>query len=91
MNERALSMAYAEFSQPVKHRTEFYIHSSNGTPVSDRFVHGQLPKLSRGDSVDLYGAEMIVKNVTMKVWPDRPDHGEQAECIMRYDLWRVHD
>ncbi|MGW7492134.1 hypothetical protein [Streptomyces sp. NPDC054786] len=84
-------MAHGEFDQPVKHRTEFYIHSSNGTPVSDRYVHGQLPVLSCGDSVDLYGAEMIVKKVTMKVHPDRPDYDEQAECIMRYDLWRLHD
>ncbi|MFF7411617.1 hypothetical protein [Streptomyces lydicus] len=84
-------MAYSEFNQPVKHRTEFYIHSSKGTPVSDRFVHGQLPVLSRGDSVDLHGAEMIVKKVTMKVHPDRPDQGEEAECVMRYELWRLHD
>ncbi|MEV5770108.1 hypothetical protein AB0L49_02390 [Streptomyces antimycoticus] len=84
-------MVHAEFSQPMKHRTEFYIHSSDGAPVSDRWVRGQLPVISVGDSVDLYGAEMIVKKVTMKVHPDRPDHGEQAECIMRYDVWRLHD
>lgn len=84
-------MRQAEYSQPVNHRTEFYIHSSNGTPVTDRCVHGQLPTLSVGDSVDLYGAEMIVKKVTMKVHPDRPDHGEQAECTMRYEIWRLED
>lgn len=84
-------MPYAEFNQPVKHRTEFYIHSSNGTPVSDRVVHGQIPVIAVGDSIDLYGAEMIVKKVTLKVWPDRPDYDEQAECILRYDVWRIHD
>lgn len=82
-------MTQSEFSQPVKHRTEFYLCDPSGNPVGDRAVRGELPALRAGDSLDLHGAEFIVKKVTLKLHPERPDHGEQAEAIMRYEVWRT--